>query len=162
MLEKTYFGDGLVYLRVIWAKDVSELHHVTSVHCFPVKEDKVLFTINPRGIDIIGGHVENGETVEEALVREAKEEASILLKNYKLIGLIEIDNRENPKALGRGYPLKGYQAFYTSNDYDVLPFKATHECTDRVFLSKEDLKKRHHNWLGVHQKLFDKAVEKIN
>lgn len=77
MIEKTYFGDGLVYLKFIPAKDVYEIPFVTSVHCFPTKEDKVLFTINPSGIDIIGGHVELGETVEQALVREAKEEVSI-------------------------------------------------------------------------------------
>ena len=37
----------------------------------------------PNHWDLIGGHVEEGETPEEALVREVKEELNIELKDYK-------------------------------------------------------------------------------
>ena len=37
----------------------------------------------PQHWDLIGGHVEEGETPEEALVREVKEELDIELKEYK-------------------------------------------------------------------------------
>jgi 8-oxo-dGTP diphosphatase len=37
----------------------------------------------PNHWDLIGGHVEEGETPEEALVRETKEELDIDLKEYK-------------------------------------------------------------------------------
>ena len=36
----------------------------------------------PRHWDLIGGHVEEGETPEEALVREVKEELNINLEGY--------------------------------------------------------------------------------
>ena len=36
----------------------------------------------PGHWDLIGGHIEDGETPEEALVREVKEEMNIELKNY--------------------------------------------------------------------------------
>lgn len=36
----------------------------------------------PHHWDLIGGHVEEGETPEEALIREVKEELDINLKNY--------------------------------------------------------------------------------
>ncbi len=38
----------------------------------------------PLHWDLIGGHVEDGETPEEALVREVKEELNFDLKDYKL------------------------------------------------------------------------------
>ena len=37
----------------------------------------------PDHWDLIGGHVEEGETPEEALVREVKEELGLNLKNYE-------------------------------------------------------------------------------
>lgn len=37
----------------------------------------------PQHWDLIGGHLEEGETPEEALVREAKEELDIKLKDFK-------------------------------------------------------------------------------
>ena len=37
----------------------------------------------PRHWDLIGGHVEEGETPEEALVREVKEELNIDLKEFR-------------------------------------------------------------------------------
>jgi 8-oxo-dGTP diphosphatase len=37
----------------------------------------------PNHWDLIGGHVEEGETPEEALVREVKEELNYTLKDYK-------------------------------------------------------------------------------
>jgi 8-oxo-dGTP diphosphatase len=38
----------------------------------------------PHHWDLIGGHIEEGETPEEALVREVKEELDYDLKDYKL------------------------------------------------------------------------------
>ena len=37
----------------------------------------------PQHWDLIGGHIEEGETPEEALLREVKEELNIDLKQYK-------------------------------------------------------------------------------
>jgi 8-oxo-dGTP diphosphatase len=37
----------------------------------------------PNQWDLFGGHVENGETIEEALIREGKEELNYDLKEYK-------------------------------------------------------------------------------
>ena len=39
----------------------------------------------PDHWDLIGGHVEEGETPEEALVREVKEELDIDLKEYTFL-----------------------------------------------------------------------------
>jgi 8-oxo-dGTP pyrophosphatase MutT (NUDIX family) len=155
--EKTAYGDGVVYLKFLTASQYWQLDSpkATSVHCFPIEGNNVLFTLNPRGIDIIGGHVESGETVEETLQRECKEEASIELISYRFIGAIQVDNRDNPKALEKGYPIKGYQLFYVSSHYNLLDFKPDFECTGRQYIDFADIKNKHHNWLQTHDKLLE-------
>lgn len=151
--EKTMYGDGEVTLTFLdkneWIKAGSP--EATSVHCFVLKEDNVLFTVNPRGIDIIGGHVEKGENSEQALIREAMEEASIVPTKYEVVGAISVDNTNNPKAIEKGYPVIGYQLFYKVTEFDILPFQATHECTDRKWVNKQDVEEVHHNWLKTHE-----------
>lgn len=155
MKEKTKFGNGLVTLTLMNPNEFEVLPNPTSVHCFPVVNNKILFTINPRGIDIIGGHVESGENALQALIREAKEEASIELVDCELIGIIEVDNSENPEAIKKGYPLKGYQFFYKTTKFSMLPFEETHECTGRMFVSKNEIPEKHHNWLKVHDAILE-------
>jgi 8-oxo-dGTP diphosphatase len=43
----------------------------------------------PDHWDLIGGHIEEGETPDEALVREVKEELGMDLKNYKFYKTFE-------------------------------------------------------------------------
>jgi 8-oxo-dGTP diphosphatase len=56
----------------------------------------------PNHWDLIGGHIEEGETPEEALVREVKEELNIDLKEYtfyKKYECLEGDAYENIKFI---------------------------------------------------------------
>ena len=59
----------------------------------------------PNHWDLIGGHVEEGETPEEALVREVKEELDIDLKEYSFFKIYECltgDAYENIKYIYTG------------------------------------------------------------
>jgi 8-oxo-dGTP diphosphatase len=59
----------------------------------------------PDHWDLIGGHVEEGETPEEALVREVKEELDIDIKDYKFYKKYECltgDAYENTKYIYSG------------------------------------------------------------
>jgi 8-oxo-dGTP diphosphatase len=59
----------------------------------------------PNHWDLIGGHVEEGETPEEALVREVKEELDIDLKDYSFFKIYEClngDAYENIKYIYTG------------------------------------------------------------
>ena len=82
----------------------------------------------PDHWDLIGGHVEEGESPEEALVREVKEELDIDLKEYKFYKMFECltgDAYENMKYIyfpGINIPveeitlLEGVRAQYFSKD----------------------------------------------
>lgn len=59
----------------------------------------------PNHWDLIGGHVEEGETPEEALIREVKEELDIELKDYtfyKEFICLKDDSFENIKYVYSG------------------------------------------------------------
>jgi 8-oxo-dGTP diphosphatase len=59
----------------------------------------------PNHWDLIGGHVEEGETAEEALVREVKEELDIDIKEYTFYKKYECltgDAYENTKYIFTG------------------------------------------------------------
>jgi 8-oxo-dGTP diphosphatase len=59
----------------------------------------------PNHWDLIGGHVEEGETPEEALVREVKEELGIDIKDYSFYKKYECftgDAYENTKYIYAG------------------------------------------------------------
>jgi 8-oxo-dGTP diphosphatase len=59
----------------------------------------------PNHWDLIGGHVEDGETPEEALLREVKEELNIDLEDYKFYKKYEClsgDAYENIKYIYTG------------------------------------------------------------
>jgi 8-oxo-dGTP diphosphatase len=59
----------------------------------------------PNHWDLIGGHVEDGETPEEALVREVKEELDIDIKEYTFFKKFECltgDAYENTKYIYTG------------------------------------------------------------
>ena len=59
----------------------------------------------PNHWDLIGGHLEEGETPEQAIVREVKEELDIDLKEYafyKMYECITGDAHENIKYIYKG------------------------------------------------------------
>jgi 8-oxo-dGTP pyrophosphatase MutT (NUDIX family) len=160
MKEKAMYDTGEVTLTLLNAEDaMKHLNEASSVHCFPILNGEVLFTVNPRGLDIIGGHIDPGENYLQAMLREGMEEASIVISNPKVIGAIEVDNTNNPAAIEKGYPIKGYQLFFAVKDFEQKPFEATHECVAREFINPQDVKSRHHNWLKIHQHLLDEAVK---
>lgn len=155
--EKTKFGDSIVYLKFLNKEQYEQLGEPapSSVHCFPIMNNEILFTVNQRGLDIIGGHVEKGETAQEAMIREANEEACIMPTQYRIIGAIEVDNRDAPESVAKGYPLKGYQLFYEVTEFETKPFKQDFESTTREYVKAQDISSRHHKWLNVHEQLVN-------
>lgn len=162
--EKVMFGSSVVYLKFLTAEEYNKLNNpiATTTHCFPIKNDEVLFTVNQRGVDIIGGHIEPGENAIQALLRESMEEASIIPTEYDLVGAIRVDNRDCLEASQkRGYAPIGYQLMYVVKQYIENEFNITHESTERKYINIEDIKKVHHSWTKTHQAVLDECV-KVN
>ena len=72
--------------------------------CLITKEDNILLGMKKRGFGTgiwngFGGKVQKGESIEEATVRETKEEAGIDVKNIWDTGVLEFEFEGNPEIL---------------------------------------------------------------
>ena len=64
--------------------------------CYLKKDNKILLAMKKRGFaegkyNGIGGKIEGGETPEEAMIRETKEEIAVTPLTYEKVGFIEFD-----------------------------------------------------------------------
>lgn len=135
------WGGHNVKLTWIPSNTLPELHLVTSVHGVCLDNNKVLLVqIKDRGYNLPGGHIENGESPEEALRRECMEEGCIQCGSTSLIGMIKVSHEENPLFDENGkYPIVGYQLFYKTNIQECLPFKREKESITRIWVEPEEI-----------------------
>ena len=83
-----------------------------------------------KGIAFPGGHIEKGESITDSVIREAKEETGLTVKNPRLCGIIHWDNRKKREK---------YMVFaYKATEFEGELIKATEEGS--VFwVTKEEL-----------------------
>lgn len=60
----------------------------TAVYCLAIlpETNQVVLTRNHRGWEMLGGHIEPGENIEQALLRECLEEGGFTPEHYQLFG----------------------------------------------------------------------------
>lgn len=68
----------------------------TAVYCIAIlpQTNQVVLTRNHRGWEMLGGHIEPGETIEQALVRECLEEGGFMPERYRLFGYRKITSKQ--------------------------------------------------------------------
>lgn len=88
------------------AEDLPPAELCTAVFCLALHDDdKIVLTKTKRGWEMLGGHLEPGETIEQALFREAHEEGGYTPQNYRLFGYRKIISKRVLSARsGRTYP----------------------------------------------------------
>ena len=64
---------------------VDELNIRVGVYAVVIEDNKILLTRQWDGYSLIGGGVEKGETIEESIVREVKEETGLAITPDKII-----------------------------------------------------------------------------
>ncbi len=83
------------------------------------------------GITFPGGHIENGESIYDSAVREAKEETGLTVKNLKYCGMVHWHNNETND--------KYFVHFYKTREFEGELLKETEE--GKVFFTSiESLK----------------------
>ncbi len=120
----------------------------TRVVIFDEENNVALEVFNGHDDDLaycmIGGGIDEGETVEEALVREAREEAGCRLKNIQELGIVEergIGNKEGDRCAQTNY------CFVAEIDGEKL---------EPIFTAEELARGYHSVWLPL-----DVAIEKL-
>ncbi len=77
----------------------------TAVFCLGIYQNSIVLTKTQRGWELPGGHREEDERIEEALVREAMEEGGgIVAEQYKVFGYRKITVKKPiPRRDGSGF-----------------------------------------------------------
>ncbi len=138
-------------------KPVREL--ITSVHCFCFHEDQLMIVkLNHRGWDFPGGHLENGESIEQCVAREAYEEGYIA-GTATYLGAVQVDHRDNPFWNENSpYPKTGYQAFFRIDITKLHPFAAEFESAERLFIEPGTIQKFYLNWHDIYESILQQAL----
>ncbi|MFS0788324.1 NUDIX domain-containing protein [Shouchella sp. 1P09AA] len=91
---------------------------VTSAHGFCFYQDKVMLVhLIHRGWDLPGGHINKGESPEDAFRRECMEEGYVT-GECTLLGCVEVNHVHNVNWNETSpYPQIGYQAFHGCHGY---------------------------------------------
>lgn len=68
----------------------------TAVMCIAFTPDRkhVVLTRNQRGWDFVGGHIEEGENLEDTLIRESLEEGGFVPVDHQLFGYHKLTSTE--------------------------------------------------------------------
>tara|TARA_Y100000310_G_C20611404_1_gene778176 strand:- start:1056 stop:1553 length:498 start_codon:yes stop_codon:yes gene_type:complete len=90
--------------------------------CFTPEGNIVLTHRKDGDFDLLGGKIEDGETIENTLKREALEEAGMELSSWKYFGHYFIKQTSDaPKEYRDKYPENSYILFFISKGKKIRP-----------------------------------------
>jgi len=147
-------------LSVIKSNKLPAVELITSVFTLCFSGNKLLMiNHDERGWDLPGGHIEPGESLEEALRREVLEEAGATLSEYKRFFHVKTQlNGPKPPEWKYPYPVC-YMVCYLSKLDSLNEFKGEFETSDRALLTPEEAKKT--TWVKGSLKLYEMALAEI-
>ncbi len=101
--------------------------------------ERVLLTrLRDRDWDIPGGHIDTGESPEQAAVREVWEETSVRVEIIDPIGFHEVEIfAPNPADFGWSHPIS-VQVYFRCRLIEMCSFEANSESSDRAFFEADE------------------------
>jgi ADP-ribose pyrophosphatase YjhB (NUDIX family) len=143
--------------------DSKYFQNIKKVRCIALNEDKQVCMVSNDGISywmVPGGTVERNENPILALKRELEEEADIEIKNYKLIGFMSAEFRNN----ATGYMNKYTEMWFTAkvskvHDQTIDPAKG--QILSRDFFDIEEMAYKFQNWGKISKYMVEEILAKI-
>jgi 8-oxo-dGTP pyrophosphatase MutT (NUDIX family) len=152
-------------IEVHLADSIPSIEDCASVYAFVFKDGKFLQTELRKGerpiqrLDIPGGHVDEGETLEQAVIRETFEETGVIVKVRKFVAYKKVTLKgAKPENYRYPYPTS-YMGFYICDVVEELPFEGNEETLGRVWLDPNDFATS--PWCIENKILFDEILKQI-
>lgn len=105
-----------------------------------------------RGWDLVGGHIEHGESPEEATRREAYEETGAKLGPLHLLGYQHLRLLGPRPASYRYFYPDSYQVFYWAHIVSLDDFSPTAETLERGLFTPQEAEML--PWVQAHRELY--------
>jgi 8-oxo-dGTP diphosphatase len=130
---------------------------VTTVHGFFVEDRKLLLVRHKkRGWEVPGGHVEEGESYEQAMRRELQEEAQVECGTLSCLGYLKKEALEEaPKDCSYPHPLS-YCLFYSSYITEKSKFTGDNSIVESKLVDFEEASKS--PWIKSYIEYFETFV----
>jgi 8-oxo-dGTP pyrophosphatase MutT (NUDIX family) len=118
----------------------------TAVMCVAVADNKIVLACSERGWGMLGGHIEDGESLDDALAREALEEGGFVLDEYQLFAVRKITSEmrvPHPRP-GKEYPFPtGYMTYYWATTTQPLAKPTGEEIIESGSFAIDDIHTLH-------------------
>jgi 8-oxo-dGTP pyrophosphatase MutT (NUDIX family) len=136
-MEKRWSPDEYWHMQADCPVPPREL--CSTAYCFGFKDGKMALTRHHRGWDIPGGHVEPGESAEDAARREMYEETGMTVGDLHLVAVQLVHQDKPHERNGRPYPFpEFYGMWYTAPILAIGPIPAGSESFEsRLFTPVE-------------------------
>lgn len=147
-------------IALILDEQFPPLHLTTSALALAFDGDRILMTnLHQRGWDIPGGHLEAGETPEQAMRREVWEESGAIVGAVRVLGYQRIRLLGAVPADYRYPHPDSYQVLFLARISDLSPFAATAEARERALFAPEVAFTL--RWVQENRPMYEAALQLV-
>jgi ADP-ribose pyrophosphatase YjhB (NUDIX family) len=147
----TEYNEGVDPMQNLDGKILQGVH----AYCFYKDKLVIVYTGKKGKWTPPGGHIEDGETYEEAVTREVMEESNMKVLHQELIGFIDVYESDKTIRQTRSFcVVEPYGDFVSDMDNDV----EEGDITEMKLIDPKDYK-QYFDWGEVGDRIMQRAME---